>query len=108
MARASNYLKNIPSISTHRALMDGEWLIFGQESPLLVQWMHSLAVAVEHLHTQLKPIRHRDINPEHIIIRNGEVVLADFDISYSALARTTSKVRTASGPRGTACYRGRL
>ncbi|KAK3669530.1 hypothetical protein LTR78_010584 [Recurvomyces mirabilis] len=66
----------------------------------LAQWFGCLMGVVRHIHAL--GIRHRDIKPANILVKGGEVLLADFGISQMGLGRTmptTFKDRSPSRSR---------
>lgn len=54
----------------------------------LQQWFTCLARAINDIHSL--GIRHRDIKPKNILIKNGLVLLADFGISKMGIVQTLS------------------
>jgi serine/threonine protein kinase len=58
-------------------------------------WFNCLLSVVAYLHTQ--NIRHRDIKPSNILIRNGDVLLADFGIAMEFQGDTNQTVTTTGG-----------
>ena len=78
------YLDNLnceeDQLRRRRPLTDAQWRDYEQQRTTLVQWIYCLATAVDYIHSQ--DIRHRDIKPSNILIRNSEVYLADFGLSF--------------------------
>lgn len=74
---------------------------FSDLDPLIFyRWFGCLAMALKHIHA--RSIRHKDIKPKNILIRNGSVLLADFGI---ATDRTGEGGMTTTGDRGPITYR---
>jgi WD40 repeat protein/class 3 adenylate cyclase len=51
----------------------------------VVAWLAEAAAALTHLHTQDRPVIHRDVKPANLVLtRGGHIVLVDFGISTAA------------------------
>jgi serine/threonine protein kinase len=72
---------------------------FGPQRLRLVQWMHCLANAVQHIHGL--GIRHRDIKPENILVHGENILLTDFGTSFYSIEDTRY---TSTSTLGTAKY----
>lgn len=57
------------------------------DSPIY-SWFGCLATAFNYLHE--RKIKHQDVKPANILIRNGQIVIADFGISKSVLNEATT------------------
>lgn len=67
------------------------------------KWFTCLAIALDHIHGV--GIRHRDIKPDNIlVVKDDEVVLADFGISNMILGKTLSTTSQGAARDRTAMY----
>lgn len=85
MDRADGNLANYLSCDASPAMLPNEC------------WFGCLLLAVQHIHSL--GIRHRDIKPGNILVKNNQVLLADFGISQMGLGNTiptTQQGRSAS------------
>lgn len=75
--------------------LDGEDLrqIVNQTGPrseeLVLEWALETAKILEYLHQQNPPLVHRDLTPDNLVLRNGEVVLIDFGAANELIGSAT-------------------
>jgi serine/threonine protein kinase len=77
-----------------------EWKI-DKRSTQLLDYFACLCQAVIYLHTQKKPIKHRDIKCDNVLVdKHGTVILADFDIAkqYTTMAFVVTTGTTSFTP----------
>ncbi|KAF9698509.1 hypothetical protein EKO04_003860 [Ascochyta lentis] len=69
----------------------GEYLLYNprptSDSPIY-SWLGCLAAAFDYLHE--RKIKHQDVKPANILIRDGQVIVADFGISKDVLTEDTT------------------
>jgi serine/threonine protein kinase len=69
----------------------GEYLLYNPrptcDSPIYA-WLGCLATAFAYLHE--RNIKHQDVKPTNILIRDGQVIVADFGISRNVLTEDTT------------------
>lgn len=67
-----------------------------------MKWFGCLIAATQHIHSL--GIRHRDIKPTNILVKNDHVMLADFGISSMGLGKTMPTTNLARNAPGTKQY----
>lgn len=69
----------------------GEYLAYNSrptgDSPIY-SWFDCLATAFDYLHK--RKIKHQDVKPANILIRDGQIIVADFGISKDVLNEATT------------------
>jgi serine/threonine protein kinase len=67
----------------------------------LLMWQGCLAKAIDYLHEMR--IKHKDLKPANILVKDGHVLIADFGISKDLIDEETTASRS-HGPQGTPMY----